>query len=230
MTDIDPATESVRLTIYRHLADSGQAPTREHIAGTLGLSPEQVDRAFLDLAAARHLVLDSQGDVVLAHPFATRNFAFSVMGDQTLWWGGCAWDAFAIPHLVRTEPSVLVATTCPDCATPHSWTVGTERPPAGNQVAHFLVPTAHIWDDVVHACSNQRIFCSERCVADWLTRTGNVRGSMFDLATLWRLASGWYTGRLHSPYRRREPAEAHEYFRQAGLHGAFWGLDDTDRR
>jgi hypothetical protein len=27
------------------------------------------------------------------------------------------------------------------------------------------------------------------------------------------------------PYRRREPVEAHEYFRQVGLRGEFWGLD-----
>lgn len=228
MADLDTTTESVRLAVYRHFAESGLAPTRDTLSRALGLPAEQVDTAFRELAATRHLVLDSQGDVVLAHPFATRNFAFSVMGERALWWGGCAWDAFAIPHLVRTEPSVLVATTCPDCATPHSWTVGTDAPPPGNQVAHFLVPTAHIWDDVVHACSNQRIFCSERCVDDWLARTGHRRGSVFDLPTLWRLASGWYEGRLHSPYRRREPAEAQAYFRNAGLRGAFWGLgDDT---
>ncbi|SFN70100.1 organomercurial lyase [Mycetocola miduiensis] len=229
MADLETTAESVRLAVYRHLAESGLAPTRETLTRRLGLTAEQVDTAFRELAAARHLVLGSRGEIVLAHPFATRNFAFSVMGERVLWWGGCAWDAFAIPHLVKTEPSVLVATMCPDCATPHAWTVGTDAPPLGNQVAHFLVPTTHIWDDVVHACSNQRIFCSERCVDDWLARTGNARGSVFDLPTLWRLASGWYEGRLHSPYRRREPAEAHAYFRKAGLRGAFWGLDDDVR-
>ncbi len=52
-------------------------------------------------------------EIVLAHPFATRNFAFSVMGDHTLWWGGCAWDAFAIPNLVPDEPTALIATLVP---------------------------------------------------------------------------------------------------------------------
>ncbi|HQZ84048.1 MAG TPA: organomercurial lyase [Actinomycetota bacterium] len=37
------------------------------------------------------------------------------MGPDTLWWGGCAWDAFAIPNLVPNSPSVLFATTCPAC-------------------------------------------------------------------------------------------------------------------
>jgi hypothetical protein len=45
-----------------------------------------------------------------------------------------------------------------------------------------------------------------------------------DLATLWRLASGWYAGRLDRGYQRWEPSEAKEYFRSVGLRGPFWGL------
>ena len=60
--------------------------------------------------------------------------------------------------------------------------------PAGDQVGHFLVPVAHMWDDVVHTCGHQRLFCDEGCVDAWLDRTGNERGAVFDLATLWRLA------------------------------------------
>ena len=117
-----------------------------------------------------------------------------------------------------------VATTCPGCGRPHAWTVTDEQPPDGDQVAHFLVPVRHIWDDVVHSCGNQRIFCGETCVATWLDRTGHQRGSVFDLATLWRLARGWYAGRLDRGYTRREPSEAASYFAEVGLTGAFWGL------
>jgi hypothetical protein len=45
-----------------------------------------------------------------------------------------------------------------------------------------------------------------------------------DLTTLWRLASGWYSGRLDSPYQRKDPQGAVDYFRSAGLQGPFWGL------
>ena len=64
---------------------------------------------------------------------------------------------------------------------------------------------AHVWDDVIHACENQRIFCDEDCVDEWLDRTGSQKGSVFDLATLWRLASHWYDGRLE---QRLSPAGA----------------------
>ena len=56
----------------------------------------QVEDAMEELASARHLVFDSAHRIVLAHPFATRNFAFSVMGNRTLLVGrmrlGCIRD------------------------------------------------------------------------------------------------------------------------------------------
>lgn len=220
MTD---RNESVRLAIYTALAATGRLPSATELAEETGLSASEIDEAVEELAARRHIVFDDDHEIVLAHPFATRNFAFSVMGDHTLWWGGCAWDAFAIPNLVPDEPSALVATTCPACGTAHSWTVTVDEPPSGTQVAHFLTPMAHVWDDVVHACENQRIFCNEHCVDSWLEQTSSERGAVFDLDTLWRLASQWYAGRLGTPYRRREPKQAAEYFASVGLIGPFWG-------
>lgn len=219
MTGTEP-TERVRLAVYRAFAVTGCAPTTEEIATAAAVPPEAVEPALVELERLHHVVRRA-GRIVLAHPFGGRAFGFSVMSEDVLWWGGCAWDAFAIPNLLHAGP-VLVATTCPACGTAHAWNVGDDAPPEGDQVAHFLVPAAHIWDDVVHACSNQRIFCSTRCVDDWLERTGHERGSVFDLATLWRLAAHWYDGRLDSPYTRREPAEAAAYFAAAGLTGPFW--------
>jgi len=215
--------ELVRLHIFATLAATGSVPSVHDLATRAAVSTEAVETAIDELAAARHLVLDAERGVVLAHPFATRSFAFSVMGERTLWWGGCAWDAFAIPNLVPSEPAALVATTCPACGRAHAWVVTRDGPPVGTQVAHFLTPMAHVWDDVVHACEHQRIFCDEACVERWLAESGHERGAVFDLTTLWRLAAEWYAGRLDSPYRRREPAEAAAYFASVGLVGPFWG-------
>jgi hypothetical protein len=216
--------ETVRLHVYRAFASSGRPSGRAELAAYTGAGPQEIDAALLQLASERHLVLDADGAIVMAHPFASVNLGFSVMGRKALWWGGCAWDSFAIPHLVPDEPSVLVATTCPGCGAAHAWTVTREAPPRGTQLAHFLIPVARAWDNVVQTCGHQRIFCGEACVSGWLSATGRERGSVFDLATLWRLAEHWYDGRLDSPYRRREPSQASEYFRQVGLTGTFWGV------
>jgi len=87
---------------------------------------------------------------------------------------------------------------------------------------HFLVPAVHMWDDVVHTCANQRIFCSTGCVDDWLAATGQPRGYVMDLTSLWRLAEHWYDGRLDPGYTRRDPAASGEYLHRVGLEGSFW--------
>ncbi|MEZ5189879.1 MAG: organomercurial lyase [Schumannella sp.] len=221
--------ERVRVHVYREFAATGRPPTVLGVADRLGLRPLEAAAAFDALHAARHLVLDADRRILIAHPFAGIPLRFSVMGARTLWWGGCAWDSFAIPHLVSDEPTVLVATTCPNCFTPHAWVVSRDAPPAGQQVAHFLVPVARIWDDVVRSCGNQSIFCSEGCVSAWLSATGQERGYVMSLETLWLLARGWYAGRLDTPYERREPTRAAEYFASIGLSGSFWGLPDAGR-
>lgn len=223
--------ESLRLRIYDQLAGEGRVDSLEQIISQQTAQhlsePSEVMDALYELETNRHLVLSARGEVELAHPFGTRDFGFSVKSDDVLWWGGCAWDAFAIPNLVPGASPSLIATTCPACATAHAWNVTDEAAPEGTQVAHFLVPMAHVWDDVIHACENQRIFCSEQCVDDWVDSTGHVRGSVFSLSTLWKLSADWYSGRLDRGYQRRQPEEAADYFRSVGLIGAFWDNGDA---
>lgn len=216
--------EDLRLAVYRSLASTGRAPGITELATTLGVPNDRIEAGLRALAAARHLALGGDGRVLLAHPFSTIDLGFSVKGTHTLWWGGCSWDSFAIPHLVPDEPVVLVATTCQGCGRPHAWVVRDDAPPDGSQIAHFLVPAARMWDDVLFTCGNQRVFCDDGCLDAWLAREGYERGYTTDLATVWRLARGWYAGRLDRGYVRREPSAAHAYLRGVGLSGPFWGL------
>jgi len=222
--------EDVRLAVYEQFARTGRAPTATELATRFEVPVTEVAEALSELASRRHLALDpARFDdglprIALAHPFSSVPMGFSVMGRESLWWGGCAWDSFALPNLVPGDPEVLVATTCLACGRPHAWVVGRDGPPPGDQLAHFLVAADRMWDDVIHTCSNQRIFCDEACVDRWLDESGLERGYVMDLATLWRFASHWYDGRLDRGYQRREPTDAAAYLRWAGLEGPFWGL------
>ena len=217
-------SEDVRLAVYTWFARLGRAPSHDELADALSVPVPAVVDALRVLAAGRHVVLDEDDGIAMAHPFSAVPLGFSVMGRRTLWWGGCAWDAFALPHLLTSEPDVLVATRCPGCDRALSWVVSASAPPAGDEVAHFLVPVARMWDDVVRTCSNQRLFCSQACVDSWLATKQLERGYVMDLAQLWRLASHWYDGRLARGYVRREPSAAADYLRSVGLLGEFWGL------
>jgi Alkylmercury lyase len=216
--------EDLRITIYHQFVTDAAVGGSAALAQVLGHTDAEVRAGLRELATARHIALDNDDNVVMAHPFTSVPLGFSVTGRRTLWWGGCAWDSFAMPHLLPDEPEVLVATRCPNCGRAHAWVVNRERPPEGEQVAHFLVPAARMWDDVLHACAHQRLFCSADCVDTWLTTTGNNLGYVMDLATLWRLAQHWYDGRLDRGYQRRDPTTAAAYFREVGLDGSFWGL------
>jgi hypothetical protein len=218
------AIEDLRVAVYRSFARTGRAPGLAELVERFGASGDDVRRGLRELHRRRHVALDDDDRVLMAHPFTSVPLGFAVMGKSTLWWGGCAWDSFALPHLLPDEPEVLVSTRCPGCGTAHAWNVTREAPPLGQQVAHFLTPVAHMWDDVLRTCGHQRLFCDEGCVEGWLQRTGNERGYVMDLPTLWRMARNWYAGRLDHGYVRREPAEAAAYFRDVGLKGPFWGL------
>jgi hypothetical protein len=222
--------EALRVMVFRSFAATGSAGPAAELAAATGQPEPAVRAALRDLAAQRHLVLDGDDRILMAHPFSSVPLGFSVMGQRTLWWGGCAWDSFALPHLLPDEGEVLVATRCPACGRPHALAVGHSEPPPGDQVAHFPVPVARMWDDVVRTCGGQRLFCSPDCLAAWLSRTGQAEGYVMDLPTLWRFASRWYEGRLEYGYQRRDPVTAAAYFREVGLRGPFWGLRPASRR
>ena len=78
----------------------------------------------------------------------------------------------------------------PGLPAPLAWNIAIDTPPEGDQVAHFLVPAAHIWDDVVHTCGHQRLFCSPTCVDTWL------QDQTTSAATSWtsRRCGGWPKG------------------------------------
>lgn len=216
--------DDLRLQVYRSFAQSGSPPLRARLREAFGSSDEEIRAGLRELSIRKLVVLDQDEEILMAHPFSALPMGFAVMGEQTLWWGGCAWDAFALPHLLGDESPMLVSTRCPACSTPHIWNIGRDAPPAGEQAAHFLVPVSQMWDDIVHACGHQRIFCSTGCIDTWLELNGRSRGYVMDMESLWRLASHWYDGRLDRGYLRRNPEEATEYFRGVGLHGSFWGL------
>jgi hypothetical protein len=214
----------IRLYVYRRFSDDAVAATPADVAATFGITPGAARDALRELHDAHLVVLDPGGEqIVMAHPWAAVPLGFVVSSSTQKWWGGCAWDSFAIPMLAG-EPC-LVATHCPGCGEPIALDVDPGQRPGqkdGQTVAHLPVPVLRMWDDVVATCDSQRLFCHSGHLADWLARTGTERGAVLDLDQLWDLATGWYAGRLSAGYRRRTPAQAAQFFSSTGLTGEFW--------
>src|SRR2546430_7332121 len=103
MTLSEPSDEDVRVAVYRRFAESALEPTVDWLAEKLGSDQHSVRSTLRRLADQRYVVLGPDDRILMAHPFTSVPMGFAVMGEHTLWWGGCAWDSFAVPHLVPGE-------------------------------------------------------------------------------------------------------------------------------
>jgi Alkylmercury lyase len=237
----------LRQVVYREFVEEGRPPTAAEAARRLQLGIEEVLAGWGRLHDDHVLVLDADRvGVRMAHPFSSRPMGFVVASDEQKWWGGCAWDSFGI--MAALGQRVLVATTCMGCGRPLALLADPQAPPPEPYVAHFLVPAARWWDDVVRTCSTIRLACHAGHVEDWAAATGgrgaaawmvgetaSVRaastsareasvGAVVDLKTMWRLGKVWYGDRLHDDHRRRTPDEATATFAELGLVGPFWEM------
>lgn len=186
----------IRQYVYRTFVDKASVNTSD-VALQFNISEHEALQSLRQLHDDHLIVLDNDRcNIVMAHPWAAKNLGFVVATTQQKWWGGCAWDSFAIPSLVNE--TCLIATHCPSCGRTIAMDVEPDRPPTvdNDWVAHFVVPVRQMWNDVVYSCSNQLLFCNRTHVEEWLQTTGNTFGTILDLTTLWTLATNWYAGRL----------------------------------
>ena len=88
------------------------------------------------------MVLDDDGRLLMAHPFAAHHDGARVQSDGREWWGNCAWDAFGIVAALGCDEATSPprASRCESTAT----TID------GDAVFRVLVPAARWWDDIGH--------------------------------------------------------------------------------
>ena len=55
------------------------------------------------------MVLDDDGRILMAHPFAAHTTGARVQSDGREWWGNCAWDAFGIVAALGLDHATVTA-------------------------------------------------------------------------------------------------------------------------
>jgi len=68
------------------------------------------------------------------------------------------------------------------------------------------------------------LFRSEDHLDVWLERTGNSKGAVVSLRTVWRLSRAWYSDPRGAKWRPRTRDENQAVLRSVGLTGPFWEL------
>jgi hypothetical protein len=121
---------ALRAEIMRAFAGTGAPPA-------VPASPE------LDALAERHVVvLDDDGAILMAHPFAAHRWGARVEAGEREWWGNCAWDAFGIVAALELADATVTA---------QGVTLRVrDGEPEGDATFHVEVPAAHWWDDVAY--------------------------------------------------------------------------------
>jgi hypothetical protein len=128
---VDAAQLQLRRTIFEAFAATG-AP------------PDVADSPELRALAERHvIVLDGDGRIVMAHPFAAHDGGARVDAGGRTWWGNCAWDAFGIVHALGLADATVTAQGI-------AVRVAGGVPEEIGAVFGVAVPAAHWWDDIAH--------------------------------------------------------------------------------
>ena len=148
--DQAPATWDtlVRCHVYDYVMREGVPPSVAATASALAHSPEEVAAAFRRLAGANMLVLQrDSAEILMANPFSAVPTPFQVHAGGRAFFGNCIWDALGIFAMLHQDGRL--DTSCGCCGTAMHLTIagGSLEPVAA--IAHFAIPAAHWWDDIV---------------------------------------------------------------------------------
>jgi Alkylmercury lyase len=144
---VNEADLKLRNRTYRLFVDLGRAPSSPEVAGSLGVTAEEVVRGWRRLHDNHALVLQEHVDEIrMANPFSAVPTAYRVRAGGRWWFGNCAWDAFGI--LAALGVDGRIECSCPDCGEPIAIEVSDGRPDDTGLVFHCLVPASHWWDEI----------------------------------------------------------------------------------
>ena len=132
------------------MAESGVAPTSAEVAAVTDVEEVDVRAAFTHLHANR-LLVPEPGDpsrIRMAPPFSGVVTAFPVHAQGKRYYANCVWDAFGVAAALHTD--AVIPASDGFTGEPLMLEVKDAQPVAQPYVAHFAVPAAHWWDDIIH--------------------------------------------------------------------------------
>jgi hypothetical protein len=138
----------VKLAIYHHFAETGNAPALETVAQRTGSDVKSVLEAYRRLRTQRVLVLESDGrSIRMAPPFSGVPTQHVVQVGNVHYYANCAWDALGVVAALG-KPGI-VHSRCEQSGEPLHLDVGLQGPEPSGWFFHCLVPAAKWWDDIV---------------------------------------------------------------------------------
>jgi hypothetical protein len=146
---MDSDTE-VKLAIYSHIEQTSRVPEASEIAQHLNRTTAQIRKSFARLADKRLLVLDpgSPNEIRMAPPFSAIETPFPVVVGDKRYYANCVWDALGIPAALHSDATIEGSDAYNADPIEVRVVDGEVHCEAG--IAHFAVPAALWWEDIVH--------------------------------------------------------------------------------
>jgi len=139
---------SLKLAIYEFTAEHARVPAVSELAPLLGLPAAEVRAGYQRLFSDRVLVLEPDGETIrMAPPFSGVPTQHVVVSGGKTFYANCAWDSFGILAALHADGEVR--TRCEQTREPITIRVTREGPAPVACVAHFAVPAAQWWQDIV---------------------------------------------------------------------------------
>ena len=141
---------TVKLAIYETVARTARTPTAREVAAALDAAPADVVAAFQRLHGQR-LLGPEPGDpsrIRMAPPFSGVETGFRVRIQDRLYHANCVWDALGIAAALHRDAHIEAFDG--HTMEPMALEVKDARPVPATGVAHFAVPAARWWADVIH--------------------------------------------------------------------------------
>jgi len=148
MPDRDLDTE-VKLGLYEITAATGQVPNSAQVSRKIGLDESEVIAAFAHLHGKR-LLLPEPGDptrIRMAPPFSGIPTKFPVEANGKRYYANCVWDAYGIAAALHCD--AMSHASDGQTGEPLVLEIKNGRPVPQTCVAHFAVPAAHWWDNLI---------------------------------------------------------------------------------
>jgi len=148
MPKLDLNTQ-VKLVIYEITAETGSVPTSSEVSCKMNVDESEVLAAFRRLHAKR-LLLPEPGDphrIRMAPPFSGVPTRFPVEANGKHYYANCVWDAYGIAAALHCD--AISRASDGHTGEPLTIEVKNGEPIWKSYVAHFAVPAAHWWDDLI---------------------------------------------------------------------------------
>jgi len=140
----------IKLALYRWIADAASVPNSAELARAMNLRDSEVREGFSRLHAKR-LLVPEPGDsarIRMAPPFSAVPTPFPVEANGKRYYANCVWDAFGVAAALHTD--AVVPTADGFSGEQLTLEVTNAQPMPQSYVAHFAVPAARWWDDIIY--------------------------------------------------------------------------------